>query len=136
MFAGPVGVSGIPGTHGTPGGPARSSCRGTRGWIMTQPTEQFAELTRRGHQLFAAALSAWDDAARSLAEAARRPQGGLPDVRASVDAAFDFAARMLADQREFTKVLMTAGTRMLGATAQRAAPDFEPEPEPAPDHAG
>src|SRR5687767_1342122 len=99
---------------------------------MTDPNEQFAELTRRGHQVFTAALRAWDEAARSLAEAARRPQGLLPDVRASVDAAFDFAAQMLADQREFAKTLMTAGPRLIGATAQRTAPDVETEASPAP----
>ena len=87
---------------------------------MTQPTEQFAELTRRGHQVFAAALRAWEQAARSIAEAAGRPGGRLPDVQASVDAAFDFAAQMLADQREFAMELMSVAGRA-GATA--AAPD-------------
>src|SRR5215212_1492721 len=92
---------------------------------MTEANEQFAELTRRGHQVFAAALRAWEDAARTLTEAVRRPPSRLPDVRQSVDAAFDFAAQMLADQREFTKTLMTAGPRLLGAATQRPAPDVE-----------
>jgi hypothetical protein len=99
---------------------------------MTEPNEQFAELTRRGHQVFTAALRAWEDAARALTEALRRPRTGLPDVRTSVDAAFDFAAQMLADQREFTKTLMTAGPRLLGAAAQRTAPDVETSAAPDP----
>jgi hypothetical protein len=40
---------------------------------MTEATDQFPELTRRGHQVFTTALRAWDDAARALADAARRP---------------------------------------------------------------
>src|SRR3954454_21062624 len=99
---------------------------------MTESTEQFAELTERGHQVFTAAVRAWEDAARSLAEAARRPGGTLPDVQASLDAAFDFAAQMLADQRDFAKKLMAAGAPVVPAGAETgeapAAPDDDPSP--------
>ena len=93
---------------------------------MTEANDRFAELTRRGHEVFAAAVQAWEQAARSLAESARRPEGGLPDSRASVDAAFDFAARMLADQREFAKTVMSMGSQVVTVTTQRAAPVTEP----------
>jgi hypothetical protein len=93
---------------------------------MTEATDQFAELTRRGHELFTAAVQAWDQAARSIAGAARRPEDRLPDIRASVDAAFDFAAQMLADQRDFTKTLMSVGSKVVAATAERAEPVTEP----------
>jgi hypothetical protein len=93
---------------------------------MTQATDQFAELTRRGHEVFTAAIQAWDQAARSIAEAARRPEGRLPDIRASVDAAFDFAAQMLADQRDFTRTIMSVGSQVVAATAERAVPSAEP----------
>jgi hypothetical protein len=93
---------------------------------MTEANDRFAELTRRGHEVFAAAVQAWEQAARSLAESARRPEGGLPDIRASVDAAFDFAARMLADQREFAKTVMSMGSQVVTVTTQRAAPVTEP----------
>jgi hypothetical protein len=93
---------------------------------MTEANDRFAELTRRGHEVFTAAVQAWEQAARSLAEAARRPEGGLPDIRASVDAAFDFAARMLADQREFAKTVMSMGSQVVTVTTQRAAPVTEP----------
>jgi hypothetical protein len=98
---------------------------------MTEATDQFAELTRRGHDLFTAAVQAWDQAARSIAEAARRPEGRLPDIRASVDAAFDFAAQMLADQREFTKTLMSVGSQVVAATTERAEPAAGPAAGPA-----
>src|SRR5687768_14604934 len=47
---------------------------------MTEANDRFAELTRRGHEVFTAAVQAWEQAVRSLAEAARRPEGGLPDI--------------------------------------------------------
>src|SRR3954462_4190768 len=92
---------------------------------MTEPTDTFAELARRGHQGFTAAARAWEAAARSLVEAGRRPGERLPDVRASLDAAFEFAAQMLAEQREFAKTLMAAGARPL--TAERTVPDDRPD---------
>jgi hypothetical protein len=98
---------------------------------MTDARDQFAELARRGHEVFTAAVQAWEQAARSLAETARRPGGRLPDIRESVDAAFDFAAQMLADQRDFTKTVMAVGSQVIAATAQRAAPSGEPSGESA-----
>jgi hypothetical protein len=100
---------------------------------MTEAPDQFAELTRRGHQVFAAAIRAWEEAARSLAEAARQRENPLPGVRASVDAAFDFAAQMLADQRDFTKTLMSVGGQVAAAAARRALPGSEPETSTASD---
>src|SRR3954449_11081174 len=91
---------------------------------MTEPTDTCAELARRGHQVFTAAARAWEDAARSMVEAARRPGERLPDVRASLDAAFDFAAQMLAEQREFAKTVMAAGAGALAA--ERTVPDDGP----------
>jgi hypothetical protein len=90
---------------------------------MTEATDRFAELTRQGHQVFTAAVQAWEQAARSMAGAAGRPGGQLPDVGASVDAAFDFAAQMLADQRDFTRTLMSAGAKAFAAAAQRPGAD-------------
>jgi outer membrane biosynthesis protein TonB len=90
---------------------------------MTEATDRFAELTRQGHQVFTAAVQAWEQAARSMAGAAGRPGAQLPDVGASVDAAFDFAAQMLADQRDFTRTLMSAGAKAFAAAAQRPGTD-------------
>src|SRR3954466_9846121 len=99
---------------------------------MTESTEQFAELTERGHQVFTAAVRAWEDAARSLVEAARRPGGTLPDVQASLDAAFDFAAQMLADQRDFAKKVLTAGARIVPAGAETAQAPAASDSRPSP----
>jgi hypothetical protein len=90
---------------------------------MTDATNPFADLTRRGQQLFASAVQAWEQVGRSLAEA-RRP-GGPPDVGASLEAAFDFAAQMLAEQREFAKALMSVNSQALSTAAQGARPGSE-----------
>src|SRR4051812_23278189 len=99
---------------------------------MTEATDRFAELTRQGHQVFTAAVQAWEHAERSMAGAAGRPGGQPPDVGASVDAAFDFAAQMLADQRDFTRTLMSAGAKAFAAAAQRPGADGGTESPAAP----
>jgi hypothetical protein len=97
---------------------------------MTEATDTFAELTRQGHQVFSTAIQAWEQAARSMTGAAAgRPGTQLPDVGASVDAAFDFAVQMLADQREFTRTLMSAGAQAFATAARR--PEAEGGDEPA-----
>src|SRR3954449_8371339 len=92
---------------------------------MTRARDQFAELTQRGQEGFAAAVHAWEQAARSLTTgaAAGVPKARLSDLGTTVDAAFDFAAQMLAEQREFTKSLMSAGSQALVTAARRAMGD-------------
>src|SRR3954454_14503203 len=92
---------------------------------MTRARDQFAELTQRGQEVFAAAVHAWEQAARSLTTgaAAGVPKARLSDLGATVDAAFDFAAQMLAEQREVTKSLMSAGSQALATAARRAMGD-------------
>src|SRR3954447_6960830 len=100
---------------------------------MDEATDKFAELTRRRHQLFGAAARAWEQAARSVADAAGRPERRLPDLEASIDAAFDFAAQMLADQRDFARTLMSLSVQPVASTADRPAPEAEPQPPTGPD---
>jgi hypothetical protein len=97
---------------------------------MTDATDTFAELARRGHQVFTAAARAWEDAVRSMVESAHRPGGRLPDVRTSLDAAFDFATQMLAEQREFAKTVMAVGARTLAP--QGPEPDVPGSPDARP----
>jgi hypothetical protein len=97
---------------------------------MTDATDTFAELARRGHQVFTAAARAWEDAVRSMVESAHRPGGRLPDVRTSLDAAFDFATQMLAEQREFAKTVMAVGARTLAP--QGPEPDVAGSPDARP----
>ena len=99
---------------------------------MTETTDQFADLTRRGHEMFAAAAQAWQLAVRTAAGAAGLPRGELPDVGATVDAAFDFAAQMLADQRDFTRTLMNVGSHLVSSSLRPATAGPDPGPAAAP----
>src|SRR4051794_3337276 len=90
---------------------------------MTAPIEEFVRLTKRTQEALASAVQAWQQTARS---AVRRPDdagAGLPDVRATVDAAFTFAARVLADQLEFAKALVSVAT-----PDSTEAPALDPAP--------
>jgi hypothetical protein len=103
---------------------------------MTRAADEFAALTQRGHEVFAAAMSAWEQAARSITHATP----GVPPVRpadltAAVDAAFDFASRMLAEQRDFAASLLAASSRALASTGQDARPAPEPHDEKPQDEA-
>jgi len=93
---------------------------------MDEARDPFAELTRRGHLLFAAAVQAWQEATRSMVDAAGRPDRGAPDLRPSLDAAFDFAAQMLADQQEFARTLMSLGVPGLPKAGERPLPGAGP----------
>jgi hypothetical protein len=95
---------------------------------MDDATDPFAELTRRGHLLFGAAVQAWQEATRSVLDAAGHPDRGSPDLRRSIDAAFDFANQMLAEQQEFARAVMSLGAQAFPSSGHRPAP----EPEPAP----
>jgi hypothetical protein len=98
---------------------------------MDEATDPFAELTRRGHLLFRTAVQAWEEAARSMADAAGRPDSGAADVRPAIDAAFDFANQMLADQQEFARALLSLGAQAPVPTGRRPDPGAAP-PAPAP----
>lgn len=68
---------------------------------MSAPTDQFVQLAQRGQEAVTAATRAWVEVLQSFAGADARPT-------AAVDAAFDAAERVLADQRAFVKTLVAA----------------------------
>lgn len=86
---------------------------------MTTQTDQLVQLTQRGQEAFGALLRAWQDAVATTA-AITLPDPHLPDLQATVDAAFDHAARVLHDQREFTKALVAVGIRTVETVAEQA----------------
>src|SRR3954453_7782460 len=98
---------------------------------MDEATDPFADLTRRGHLLFGAAVQAWQEATRSMLDAAGHPDQGSPDLRRSIDAAFDFANQMLAEQQEFARAVMSLGTRTSPSSDERPVPGAEPAPTAA-----
>jgi hypothetical protein len=98
---------------------------------MDEATDPFAELTRRGHLLFGAAVQAWQEATRSMLDAAGHPDRGSPDLRRSIDAAFDFADQMLAEQQEFARAVMSLGAQAFPSTVVPPGPSAGPAPTAA-----
>jgi hypothetical protein len=86
---------------------------------MTTPTDQLVQLTQRSQEAFGALLRAWRDATATTA-AVTLPETHLPDLQVTVDAAFDYAARVLHDQREFTKALVAVGIRTVETLTEQA----------------
>jgi hypothetical protein len=88
---------------------------------MTAPTDQFVELTHRSQEAIASAVRSWSDTVQTLAGTVTVHEPQLPDAHAAVDAAFDFAARVLADQREYAKALVAVGTRTFEVVAEQVS---------------
>lgn len=85
---------------------------------MSTPQDQFAKIAQQGQEAVTGAVRTWTDAVQRLAN---QPAGALPDVSAVVDNAFDFAERLLATQREFTKSVL----QTFASTAGDAAGDAQ-----------
>jgi hypothetical protein len=86
---------------------------------MTVSTDQFTQLAHRSQEAFSTAVRVWQDTLRSY-PGLTPSTDALPDVHATVDAAFDFAERVLADQREFAKALVSVGTQTFETIADQA----------------
>lgn len=84
---------------------------------MTTSHETMTDAARRGQEAFTSALRIWADGATARLH-------GAVDV---VDIMFDFADRLLASQREFTKMFLAmtgpAVTKPRSVAAERAAED-------------
>jgi hypothetical protein len=93
--------------------------------LMTAPTEQILDLTRRGQEAVATAVRTWADAVQSATGsfAAGGPDK-LPDLRAfvdnSVDQAFDVAEQVLAAQRQLAHTVLAAGVQATEAVTEQA----------------
>ena len=99
---------------------------------MTGPQEQFAELTRRTQENFKHLWEQWSQRSNELMKSVgsrSRPVGDTPGNPEEVlDAVFDFAENLIAQQRNFAKQLAPA--RILGCLVQ-ARMDAVPRVEQA-----
>jgi hypothetical protein len=86
---------------------------------MTVSTDQFNQLAHRGQEAFSSAIRAWQNTLISYPAAIPSTEA-LADADATVDAAYDLAARLLADQREFTKALVSVATQSFTTIAEQA----------------
>ena len=73
---------------------------------MTATTEQFSKIAQQGQDAVNTAVRSWADAVQRLSGSSATTD--LPDLSAVVDQTFDFAATLLATQRELTKTVLEA----------------------------
>ena len=92
---------------------------------MTGPQEQFAELTRRTQENFKHLWEQWSQRSNELMKGVAgrsRSAGDTPGNPEEVlDAVFDFAENLIAQQRAFAKQMLRAASKGQQAVADGAA---------------
>jgi hypothetical protein len=101
---------------------------------VTNPQDQFAELTRRTQENFKHLWEQWSHRSSELLKAVggrSRPVGEAPgNAEEVLDAVFDFAENLIAQQRAFAKQMLRAGSSGQQAIAD-ATTTTEAPTEPA-----
>jgi hypothetical protein len=91
---------------------------------MTSPQEQFAELTRRTQENFKHLWEQWSSRSNELMKglgSRGRSAGEAPgNAEEVLDAVFDFAENLIAQQRAFAKQMLSAASRGQQAVADVA----------------
>ena len=87
-------------------------------------SETMAEVTRRGQEAFASAMKIWADSWRPFVGLWQVQDDKMPSADEFVDRAYDYAAKALVAQREFTKSML-ATTRSTASNAAWVAQDAQ-----------
>lgn len=87
---------------------------------MTAPTDQFVDITNRGQEAVTTAVRTWADQVQSFASKLTAGQGQLPDLQGVVEQYFDFAEKVLANQREFATQWASAAAKASEAVTEQA----------------
>ncbi len=87
---------------------------------MTAPTDQFVDLANRSQEAVTTAVRTWTDTVQSFTSRLNAGQGQLPDLQGVVDQYFDFAEKVLANQREFAQQWASATVRATEAVTEQA----------------
>src|SRR5690349_3451635 len=89
---------------------------------MSSPQEQFSELTHRTQENFKHLWEQWTQRSgellKNMGSRSRAGSGTAGDPEAVLDAVFDFAENLIAQQRAFAKQMLRAAS-----TAQQATTD-------------
>lgn len=88
---------------------------------MTAPTEQFSDIAKRSQEAVSAAVRTWSDALQGFAGNISGVAPKLPDAQAFVDQYFDFAQKVLENQRAFTQSVLSAGTQAAESVTEQAS---------------
>ena len=83
---------------------------------MSNPQEQFTELTRRTQENFKNLWQQWSERSTELLKAVRGPSHSATTSAAGnpeevLDAVFDFAEHLIEQQRAFAKQMLKAASR-------------------------
>jgi cell division septum initiation protein DivIVA len=87
---------------------------------MTAPTDQFVDIANRSQEAVTTAVRTWADSVQSLASKLSSGQSQLPGLSSVVDQYFDFAEKMLANQREFAQQWAAATVKAAEAVTEQA----------------
>lgn len=103
----------------------------------TAATEQFVNIAQRSQEATTAAVRSWTETVHNFTESfsAENPLPRPADVQHAVDAWFDLANVLLAEQRSFARTLVDAGASFgeQARTATAAAAAAAPRPATATD---
>jgi hypothetical protein len=87
---------------------------------MTAPTDQFVDIANRSQEAVTTAVQTWTDSIQSFASKLTAGQGQLPDLQGAVEQYFDFAEKVLANQREFAQQWASAAVKASSAVTEQA----------------
>ena len=87
---------------------------------MTAPTDQFVDIANRSQEAVSTAVRTWADTVQSFAGRLTSGQSQLPDLQSVVEQYFDFAEKVLANQREFAQQWASAATKASEAVTDQA----------------
>jgi hypothetical protein len=88
--------------------------------MMTAPTDQFVDLANRSQEAVTTAVRTWTDSVQGLASQLTAGQGQLPDLQGVVEQYFDFAEKVLANQRQFAQQWASAAAKASEAVTEQA----------------
>ena len=87
---------------------------------MSAPTDQYVDLTNRGQEAVTTAVRTWTDTVQSFASRLNPGQNRLPDLTGVVEQYFDFAEKVLANQREIAQQWAAATVKATSAVTEQA----------------
>jgi hypothetical protein len=88
--------------------------------MMTVPTGQSVDTTRRSEEAVTTAVHTWADTVQNYASKLVSGQSHMPDLKDVVDEYFDFAEKVLAKQREFAQQWASATIKATQAVTEQA----------------
>jgi hypothetical protein len=88
---------------------------------MYTPTEDLTRIANNSRDAVAAALNTWAEAAQRYATEfdAQHPVPDAAETQAAIDAAYDLAGKLLAEQRAFATSVIAASKEATEAAAER-----------------